>query len=138
MIVVDNGSTDGTQKFLQSEQAAGRLRAIFNDTNAGFARACNQGARAVTAPFVLFLNNDTEVQRGWLEPLLAVADADSNVAAVGSKLLFPDGTIQHAGVLMADMKGRDPLIALHAFYKGDARVGRSQHVACTKRSRPHA
>jgi len=122
VIVVDNGSTDGTKEFLQNEQAAGRLRLIVNDTNAGFARASNQGARAVTAPFVLFLNNDTEVQPGWLEPLLAVAEGDSNVAAVGSKLLFPDGTIQHAGILMADLKGRDPLIALHAFYKGDARL----------------
>ena len=120
VIVVDNGSTDGTAVFLKSEEAAGRLRTILNSENLGFAKACNQGAKAARGQYVLFLNNDTEVQPGWLAPLVSLAEADTNIAAVGSKLLFPDGTIQHAGVAICEAIGRDPLLAVHTFYKAAA------------------
>jgi O-antigen biosynthesis protein len=115
IIVVDNGSTDGTAEFLRAEKSAGRLRAILNSENTGFAKACNQGARAARAQFLVFLNNDTEVQSNWLGPLLALAEADAAVAAVGCKLLFPNGTIQHAGVALAECQGHDPLLAFHLF-----------------------
>jgi GT2 family glycosyltransferase/tetratricopeptide (TPR) repeat protein/glycosyltransferase involved in cell wall biosynthesis len=117
VIVVDNGSTDGTPEFLQSEEAAGRLRAILNAENTGFAAACNQGARAARGPYIVFLNNDTEVQFNWLGPLFSLAEADPAVAAVGCKMLYPDQTIQHAGVVLADCKDLDPLLAFHLFAK---------------------
>src|SRR5262249_5838125 len=69
-----------------------------------------------------FLNNDTEAHAAWLEPLVRVLDGDARVAAAGSKLLFPDGTLQHAGViLVADDKLPDPLVARHVHYgeRGD-------------------
>jgi GT2 family glycosyltransferase/tetratricopeptide (TPR) repeat protein len=121
IIVVDNGSTDGTPDFLQAAQAAGTLRAILNSENTGFAKACNQGARTALGKYILFLNNDTEVRAGWLEPLVAVAEADSRVGAVGGKLLFPNGTIQHAGVALASTQDGDPLLGFHLFAgeKGD-------------------
>jgi len=50
--VVDNASTDVTREFLANEQRAGRLTAILNDANAGFARACNQGAAVAQGKFV--------------------------------------------------------------------------------------
>jgi O-antigen biosynthesis protein len=115
IIVVDNGSTDGTPEFLRAEESAGRLRAVFNTENTGFAKACNQGARAVRAKYVVFLNNDTEVQSNWLAPLLALAEADPAVAALGCKLLYPNGAIQHAGVALAECQGHDPLLAFHLF-----------------------
>ena len=116
LIVVDNGSTDGTADFLAGEEAAGRLRAVRNANNLGFARACNQGAHAALGKYILFLNNDTEVKPGWLEPLIKTVEADPRVGAVGSKLLFPDSTIQHAGVVLLDERTLgDPLLAQNAF-----------------------
>lgn len=69
-------------------------------TAATFAENCNQAAALAETPYLLFLNDDTEVTPGFLEPLVAVLDAHPNVAAVGSKLLYPDGRIQHAGVFL--------------------------------------
>jgi GT2 family glycosyltransferase/spore maturation protein CgeB len=98
VIVVDNGSTDGTKSFLAT--LGNQIKVLTNQTNLGFAKACNQGARAATGDYLVFLNNDTIPQPGWLEELVKVADADPQVAMVGSKLLFPNDTIQHAGVLL--------------------------------------
>jgi len=99
LIVVDNGSTDGTTAFLRKMARSGRLQLIANDANLGFARACNQGARAARGEFLLFLNNDTQVTPGWLEALLDTIRADGTIAAVGAKLLYPDDSVQHAGVV---------------------------------------
>lgn len=112
-IIVDNASSDGTEAFLT--QTALPVSTIRNRENQGFAKACNQGAAAARADLILFLNNDTEPQPGWLEPLLQILDNDPAVSAVGSKLLYPDGTIQHAGILIAeDHPGSDPLVAINA------------------------
>ncbi len=72
---------------------------ILQDTSPprGFAKQCNTGAAQTHLPFVLFLNDDTEVHEGFLEPLVRVL-SERSVAAVGSKLVYPDGRIQHAGV----------------------------------------
>jgi len=114
-IIVDNASTDGTVEYLKS--LGDEIRVVTNQSNLGFSKACNQGAKTATASYILFLNNDTEPQTGWLEPLVEVLDRDTTVAAAGSKLLFPDGTIQHAGVLILDdRKSPDPLVARHIYY----------------------
>lgn len=119
VIFIDNASTDGTEEFLKSLK--GNVKLITNEENRGFAKACNQGAKVASAPYLLFLNNDTEPQSGWLEKLLKVLDKDSSIAAVGSKLLFPDSTIQHAGVIVInDKKLPDPLVARHIYYQQPA------------------
>lgn len=97
VIVVDNGSSDGTGEFLR--QLRGDVRVITNSENLGFAKACNQGAQAARGKYVVFLNNDTIPQQGWLSALVAEVDTHPEVGVVGSKLLFADGTIQHAGVV---------------------------------------
>lgn len=112
IIVVDNGSTDGTSQLLR--QYGDQIRVIRNAQNQGFAKACNSGAAAASSPFLLFLNNDTEVQPGWLPPLLAMA-ARPQVGAVGSRLLFPDGSVQHAGVIIVERRGVVSLLPRHAF-----------------------
>jgi GT2 family glycosyltransferase/spore maturation protein CgeB len=112
VIVVDNGSTDGTAQLLA--QYGSRIQVIRNAQNQGFARACNSGAAAACTPFVLFLNNDTEVQPDWLPPLLAMG-ARPRVGAVGSRLLFPDGTVQHAGVVIVERRGIVSLLPRHSF-----------------------
>ncbi|MDD2733785.1 MAG: glycosyltransferase [Desulfuromonadaceae bacterium] len=116
LLLVDNNSSDGTITLLREwEQKATILR---NSENRGFAVACNQGAHAAKGKYLLFLNNDTEVTAGWLEALVTILDNDTTVAAVGSKLLFPDGTIQHAGVMIVeDQASKDPLVGKHHYFR---------------------
>jgi GT2 family glycosyltransferase/glycosyltransferase involved in cell wall biosynthesis len=98
LVLVDNASTDGTAALL--EEMEGSARVWRYPVNLGFATACNQGARLASAPVLVFLNTDTEVHEGWLEPLLA-AVADPAVGVAGSRLLYPDGRVQHAGMALA-------------------------------------
>ncbi|GAA4965537.1 hypothetical protein GCM10023225_05800 [Kineococcus glutinatus] len=115
LVVVDNASQDETQAVLG--QLAGDVTVITNSANLGFAVACNQGAAAARGEVVVFLNNDVEVAKGWLEPLLGVLDQDPSVGAVGSLLLYPDGRVQHAGVLLAELSSC-PLGPIHLHYGG--------------------
>lgn len=119
VIVVDNASQDDTPEFLAEFQSRRPwLRAIRNETNLGFAKACNQGVRASRAPAVLLLNNDTEALPNWLQPMIRTLYSRPNVAAVGSKLLFDDRTIQHAGVLLIDATSHgDPLGGTHVYFR---------------------
>jgi tetratricopeptide (TPR) repeat protein len=96
VIIVDNGSTDDTPVWLA--QLSGDVRVIRNDENLGFAKACNQGAKAARGRYLVFLNNGTIPQAGWLEALVQEVEHHPEVAVVGSKLLYPNGRIQHAGV----------------------------------------
>ena len=97
VILVDNASSDATSELLS--QLEGDVRIVRNTTNLGFARACSQGAQLAKGKYVVFLNNDTLPQEGWLEALIAEAEVSSDVGVVGSKLLYPDTeTIQHAGI----------------------------------------
>ncbi len=119
VIVVDNGSTDGTADRLAAEHP--HVLVLRNEHNQGFARGCNQGVAAAAGDIVVLLNNDTEVQQGWLAPLLAVLDDDPAVALVAPKLLFPDGRLQHAGMVLIDDRARGvPLNGLHLWYRQPA------------------
>jgi GT2 family glycosyltransferase len=103
VIVVDNGSDDGTAEYLSS--LGEKIRVISNPENLGFAIACNQGARAAIGEYVVFLNNDTVPLRGWLRAMVDVVRTESGVGIVGSKLLFPDRSVQHIGVSMSREHG---------------------------------
>ncbi|MFP4325576.1 MAG: glycosyltransferase [Desulfonatronovibrio sp.] len=104
IIVVDNGSQDGTKAFLRELSGKKVIRSVINQRNLGFARACNQGAKKARGKYLVFLNNDTEVTRGWLDALIDCARQDSKRAAIGAKLLYPDNTVQHAGVVFTAEK----------------------------------
>ncbi len=97
LIVVDNHSTDDTASFLST--LGGDVQIITNEENLGFAKACNQGARAAHGKYLVFLNNDTVPQPQWLNPLVSEVEEHQEVGVVGSKLLFADGSVQHAGVV---------------------------------------
>jgi GT2 family glycosyltransferase/glycosyltransferase involved in cell wall biosynthesis len=90
---VNDGSSDETSDKLAEAQG---IRTVRNPVAQGFIRACNLGASLAQGELVLFLNNDTEVKPGWLESLLATA-MEPDVAIVGSKLVYPNGTLQEAG-----------------------------------------
>ena len=96
VILIDNGSTDETPAFLSTLGAA--FRVITNERNMGFAHACNQGAAAARGGYCIFLNNDTVPQPGWLTALSGAMTGPQAPAVVGARLLFPDGTVQHAGL----------------------------------------
>ncbi|MRR53110.1 MAG: glycosyltransferase [Deltaproteobacteria bacterium] len=114
LILVDNGSTDGTADFLQKQEIISKV--ISNPVNLGFAKACNQGAEVANGLYLVFLNNDTEPQPGWLDALLKTIQANPEIGAVGSKLLYPDSTIQHAGVVIVDDRNiHDPLLGKHIY-----------------------
>lgn len=115
VVIVDNASSDATPELCA--QLDGDVVVIRNDVNLGFSKACNQGAGAATGRHLLFLNNDTEALPGWLEPMLAILDNEPDVGAVGSKLLFPDDTLQHAGVIVTEVEGGVAISATHEHYR---------------------
>ena len=94
IIVVDNGSQDGT---LDAVRAYTDVQLIANTRNTGFAHAVNQGLHAATGDVLLLLNQDIVAQPNWLEPVLQRLQQDPQIGIVGSKLLYPDGRVQHAG-----------------------------------------
>ena len=101
VVLVDNGSTDGTRELLGMLE--GDVKILRNESNLGFAAACNQGARLASGKYLIFLNNDTVPQPGWLSALVRSAHADATIGVVGCKLLYPgSGLIQHAGMDWAD------------------------------------
>jgi GT2 family glycosyltransferase/glycosyltransferase involved in cell wall biosynthesis len=104
VVVVDNASSDATPELLAG--LGGDVAVITNQSNQGFVVACNQGAAAARGKYLLFLNNDTAPQPGWLEELVAAAEDEPLVGAVGSKLVYPDGNLQEAGgIVFSDGSG---------------------------------
>ncbi len=107
VIVVDNGSTDGTGEFLGELAARESLVTVLSPgENLGFVGGNNLAAAHARGEYLVFLNNDTEPQPGWLEALVQTAEDDSTVGAVGAKLVYPDGRLQEAGsIVFADGTG---------------------------------
>jgi len=105
VIVVDNGSTDETPGLLRSwSSSRPNARVIRMGQNLGFARACNEGARLARGHYIVFLNNDTLPTPGWLEHMVHLAEKEAQIGIVGSKLLFPNGRIQHIGMVFDENK----------------------------------
>ncbi|MBV8727877.1 MAG: glycosyltransferase, partial [Candidatus Eremiobacteraeota bacterium] len=96
-IIVDDASPAATQTWLQSIQG---VRCVRNAERVGFVESCNRGADLASGDLLLFLNNDTIVQAGWLAALVQRKHSDPKIAAVGSRLLYPDGTIAEAGAII--------------------------------------
>ena len=96
VVVVDNASADGSTEKLGNLGI--RLVVIRNETNRGFAAACNQGARGSAADYLLFLNPDTRVLEDSLEKPIAFMEHPSNskVGIVGIQLVGDDGEIHRS------------------------------------------
>ncbi len=100
IIVLDNGSQKpATLELLAGYEAQARARVIRHDQPFNFSELNNLGANAAQGELLLFLNDDTEViSADWLERMVGFAQL-AHVGAVGAKLLYPNGKVQHNGVL---------------------------------------
>lgn len=123
VVVVDNGSTDGSLAELDRWASRLELTVVRNEDNRSFSEGCNQGVAAANGELVLLLNNDVEpVEPGWLGRMVDTLLA-SGAGAVGARLLyphrpgldnagdaaFPDLTLQHGGIRFAHgNEGPDP------------------------------
>lgn len=84
VIVVDNASTDGSEKFLSEwVNAAPNRQLILNGDNRGFAAANNQGLAIASGAYLVLLNNDTYVTPGWCRTLLKHLQRDSSIGLIG-------------------------------------------------------
>ena len=94
VIVMDDASNDATKETLSGFDG---IRYERNEVNIGFLRNCNKGASIARGQYLVFLNNDTELDRYWLTSLRRTYDEHDRVGLVGSKLIYPDGRLQEAG-----------------------------------------
>ena len=99
IIVLLNGADDAT--VAQMQQFCDADVIVVSEANLGFAGGCNWIAKtAARGEYFVFLNDDVVVDSGWLEALVATADADRDIAAVGSRIRSADGTLQEAGSIV--------------------------------------
>lgn len=94
IIVADDCSTDITSNI---EEFIGNVKHIRTPNNLGFLNNCNFAAKHSKGDYLVFLNNDTVVQDGWLQYLVDEISKDESIGLVGSKLIYPDGRLQEAG-----------------------------------------
>lgn len=103
-LIVDNGSVEpATLAWLRGQATRSHVRVIRDDGDFNYSRLNNTAAAVARGEFLLLLNNDIEAlpgltDAGWLTQMLAVG-ALPGVGAVGARLWFPDGSLQHAGLV---------------------------------------
>jgi len=103
VILADDCSTDMTSNIAKSIQG---IRVARTESNRGFLENCNNAALKSRGDYLLFLNNDTNVQPHWLDELLAVVENDPGVGIVGPAFIYPDGRLQEAGgIIFKDGSG---------------------------------
>jgi GT2 family glycosyltransferase/glycosyltransferase involved in cell wall biosynthesis len=119
VIVVDDCSPDDSAEVLAGVQG---IRLERNAKNLGFIRSCNRGAALAKGTHVLFLNNDTEVHPHWLDELYRTFEVFPGTGLVGSKLIYPDGTLQEAGGIIWSNgnawnfgRGQDPSLPVYNY-----------------------
>ena len=94
VVVVDNGSTDGSIELVGERFPTARL--IVNDANRGYGAAANQAVAACSSPVVLLLNSDTVLARDAPRALGSYLQARPQVAVAGPRLRNPDGSLQRS------------------------------------------
>ena len=103
VIIGDDGSMPNDLQRLKNIK---NLKIISNEGTRGFIGNCNSAANTARGKYLLFLNNDTQVTENWLEPLLRTFKNDPSAGVVGSKLIYPDGSLQESGgILWEDGSG---------------------------------
>ena len=102
IIVVDNGSSDGSRELLRTRYGA-RITLIESPVNVGFAGGNNLGIRAAKGEYVALLNNDAVAEVDWMGELVRTAEADARVGMCACKILVlgGQGLIDSAGLLIS-------------------------------------
>lgn len=102
LIIVDHMSCEpATLKYLAALAASGRARVLSYQGEYNFSDINNQAANSATGDVLCFLNNDVEaINAEWLRVMVELTTR-ADVGAVGAKLYYPDGTIQHGGIVLA-------------------------------------
>lgn len=100
-IIIDNNSTEESARSYFNRLAAKKnFRVVRDNGDFNYSRLMNLGVTKASFDYVLMLNNDVEaIEEGWLDEMLSLASR-KDIGVVGAKLLYPDQTIQHAGVIL--------------------------------------
>ena len=104
IILVDDGSTDGTRAWL-AMLSDPSFRVVLNERNLGFAAANNRGVAVARGEFLALLNNDLVLTPGWIEPMLAAHARLSRRAGLVGNVQYraDDGTLDHAGIAVSTL-----------------------------------
>lgn len=138
VIIVDNDSREPrTRALFEQLEKTGRARIVAQPGPFNFATLANAGVASARGDLVCLLNNDIEiVSPDWLERMAALAMRD-DVGAVGARLLYPDGAIQHAGVALGIGgaaghvdKGAQPVPGAFAPWHDETRIVSAVTAAC--------
>ena len=108
VIIVDDASTDETEEVLSKVKS---INYIKNAERKGFVHSCNTGAKRARGEFLVILNNDTQVTKNWLPPLINTFTSHENTGVVSPKVIYPNGKLQEAGCLI-NPDGSTKLIGL--------------------------
>jgi len=104
IILADDNSQEEDTKNIHNYIK--NIKIVRNEKNLGFLLNCNNAAKYALGKYLLFLNNDTQVQVNWLESLLSLIESNTKIGLVGSKLIYPDGRLQEAGgIIWNDASG---------------------------------
>ena len=102
IIIVENNSTEGEtfQYYNEIQKKTDKVRVVYFDGEFNYSKVNNFGVQYATGEYILFLNNDTEViTEKWLEKMVGYCQLQKT-GIVGAKLLYPDDSVQHCGVVI--------------------------------------
>jgi GT2 family glycosyltransferase len=97
-VVVLNGALEAVVELVRDRVTGARV--VESRVNLGFGGGANRAAASTSTEYLVFLNDDTEVSDGWLEPLVETADIHADAGAVGSRTLNPHGFLLEAGAVL--------------------------------------
>jgi GT2 family glycosyltransferase len=102
IIIINNTSDDSAfLEYIKTEQSENGIKVIHYDKPFNHSEMNNIAVASVDSEFVLFMNNDIEIiSDRWLEQLVATIQIDESVAVAGGLLLYPDGKVQHGGIVL--------------------------------------
>ena len=98
VVILLNGARTEVIEYVKRHVVGAKV--VDSAVNLGFAGGCNFAATAAAGEYLVLLNDDTEIRSGWLQALIETADTHPTAGAVGSRVLFPDGSLQEAGCII--------------------------------------